>query len=109
MKESDWKKFKTIKKKAIERFCNQALDDFSQVISNTDEHVHNRYLELYSLVQDRNEEMARIFDYHSRSKASVQLTAMRARGLVDESWLEGLSEEFLDRTDPGWLWGEEGP
>lgn len=105
MKESDWKTFKVIKEKAIERFCSQALEEFEEVISNTEEHVHNRYLLLYKLVQNRDKEMALIFDYHSRSKAAMQLTAMRAKGLADESLLAGLSEEFLEQTDPkllGW-------
>ncbi|WP_203141618.1 hypothetical protein [Marinobacter mangrovi] len=60
MKESDWKTFKVIKEKAIERFCSQALEEFEEVISNTEEHVHNRYLLLYKLVQNRDKEMALI-------------------------------------------------
>jgi len=51
MKESDWKKFKVLKERAIERFCSRALEDFDAVISNTEEHVHDRYRELYKLVQ----------------------------------------------------------
>lgn len=105
MKESDWKKFKMIKEKAIERFCSQALEEFGEVISNTEEHVHNRYLLLYKLVHNRDKEMSRIFDDHSRSKAPIQLTAIRANGLADESLLAELSEEFREQTDPkryGW-------
>ncbi|MBN8238547.1 hypothetical protein [Marinobacter nauticus] len=105
MKESDWKKFKVIKERAIERFCTQALDEFGEVISNTDEHVHNRYLLLYKLVQNRDKEMSLIFDDHSRSNAPMQLTAIRAKGLADESLLAELSDEFREQTDPkrfGW-------
>ncbi|GGD65938.1 hypothetical protein [Lacimicrobium alkaliphilum] len=100
MKESDWKKFKIIKEKAIERFCTETLEEFGQIISNSEEHIHNRYLQLYTQVQDRNKEMARIFDGHSRNNAWCQLIAMRARGLADESLLAELSEEFLQQTDP---------
>lgn len=100
MKESDWKKFKKIKEKAIEQFCTRTLDEFSEVISNTEEHVHNRYLQLYTLVRTRNEEMSFIFDGHSRNKALDQLTAMRSQGLVEESLLEELSDECRRYTDP---------
>lgn len=100
MKESDWKKFKVIKERAIERFCNRALEEFGEVISNTDQHVHNRYLLLYKLVQNRDKEMSLIFDDHSRSKAFLQLTAMRSNDLVDESELAELSDEFRNQTDP---------
>ncbi len=105
MTESDWKKFKAIKEKAIEQFCTKALDEFEEVISNTDEHVHNRYLLLYKLVQNRDKEMSLIFDDHSRSKAPMQLTTIRANGLADESMLAELSDEFREQTDPkrfGW-------
>lgn len=99
MKESDWKKFKVIKERAIERFCNRALEEFGEVISNTDQHVHNRYLLLYKLVQNRDKEMSLIFDDHSRSKPFLQLTAMRSNDLVDESELAELSDEFRNQTD----------
>lgn len=105
MKEIDWKKFKVIKEKAMEQFCARALDEFEEVIANTDEHVHNRYLLLYELVQNRNKEMSLLFDDHSRSKAPMQLTAIRAHGLADQSLLAELSEEFRQQTDPkrfGW-------
>ncbi|MBF1802931.1 hypothetical protein [Alloalcanivorax profundimaris] len=105
MKESDWKKFKAIKERAIERFCTQALDEFEDVISNSDDHVHNRYRRLYKLVQNRDREMSSIFDDHSRSNAPMQLTVIRTRGLAEESLLAELSDEFREQTDPkrsGW-------
>ena len=67
MKESDWKIFKQIKEKAIELFCSQALEEFEEVITNKNEHVHNRYLLLYKLVQNRDKQMQLLFDEHSRS------------------------------------------
>lgn len=100
MKESDWKKFKKIREKALDAFCTRTLDEFSGVISNTEEHAHNRYLQLYTLVHTRNEEMAFLFNGLSRSKAPGQLMGMRSHRLVDESMLEDLSEEFRWQTDP---------
>ncbi len=105
MKESDWKKFKVIKERAIERFCSLALEEFEEVIADREEHVHNRYLLLYGLVQNRNKEMSLIFDGNSRSDAPIQLMAIRAKGLVDDSLLIELSDEFRKQTDPkrhGW-------
>ncbi|MFM2484334.1 hypothetical protein [Celerinatantimonas yamalensis] len=100
MKESDWKTFKIIKKKAIEQFCTRALDEFETVISDTNEPVHNRYLLLYKLVQNRDKEMSFIFDNHSQSNARMQLTMIRANGLADGSLLVELSDEFREQTDP---------
>lgn len=100
MKDSDWKKFKLIKEKAIEQFCTQALNEFEQVILNTGESAHDRYLQLYKLVRDRDKEMALIFDDHSKSKAPIQLMIIRSHGFADEALLAELSDEFRDQTDP---------
>jgi len=105
MKESDWKIFKLIKDQAIERYCKQELEKFSSAISDEDQHVHNRYLLLYKLVNNSNKKMALLFDGHSRSKAKLQLLAIRSEGLADEQLLRKLSEETLVSTDPeshGW-------
>ncbi len=53
--------------------------------------------------ENRDKQMALIFDGHSRSKAHLQLLAMRGEGLVDEELLSQLSEEFIEQTDPARL------
>ncbi|MEJ2055310.1 MAG: hypothetical protein P8X42_15450 [Calditrichaceae bacterium] len=100
MKESDWKIFKQIKEKALEEYCQQSLDKFDEIIHDKKETVHKRYLSLYKSVRDRDKLLERMFDPHSRSKAQLQLRAMRQEGLADESLLAELSEEFLAATDP---------
>lgn len=103
MKESDWKVFKEIKVKAIEVYCKQALEEFSEVIKDENEHVHNRFLLIYKLAKNRNQQMNIIFDNDSRSKASIQLLLIRAEGFADEQLLAKLSNDFLEETDPGRL------
>jgi len=44
--------------------------------------------------------MALLFDGHSRSKASLQLLAIRGEGLADETLLNKLSDDFHHETDP---------
>ena len=105
MKESDWKIFVELKEKAIEKFCTLALEESQEVISDQKEHVHNRYLLLYKLLQNRNKQMSALFDGHSRSKAWLQLLAIRGEGLADEALLSKLSDELCQDTDPkkhGW-------
>lgn len=105
MKESDWKVFKEIKEKAIERFCEIALSEFREVLNDEKEHVHNRYLLNVKLVEIKHSQMSLLFDGHSRSKATVQLIAIRGEGLADEELVAKLSDEFREKTDPkkrGW-------
>ena len=100
MKESDWKIFKKIKEIAIDKFCSGVLDESQEVISDQSEHAHNKYLSLYDLLQNRNKKMAFLFDGHSRSKATIQLIAIRSNRLADEALICQLSEELREHTDP---------
>ena len=100
IKESDWKIFKKIKENAISLFCERALEEFDEAINRNKNNPHNRYLLLYELVQNRDKQMQLLFDDHSRSKAAIQLIAIRGEKLADESLLSKLSDEFLEATDP---------
>lgn len=105
MKESDWKIFKEIKEKARNKFCENALAEFREAMDNDSEHIHNRYLLNYKLVENRDKQMSLLFDDHRRSKAWLQLIAIRGEGLADERLVAKLSDEFQQKTNPhnnGW-------
>lgn len=81
------------------------LGESQDVILDQKNNVHNRYLLLYKLLQNRDKQMAILFDGHSRSKAQIQLMLIRREGLVDEILLAKLSDKFRNETDPemlGW-------
>ena len=103
MKEADWKIFKEIKIKAIEAYCTQVLEEFAEIIKDENEHVHNRFLLISRLSKNHNKQMDLIFDYDSRSKASIQLLLIRGEGLADDRLLKKLSDDFLKETDPNRL------
>jgi len=100
MKESDWKVFKQIKEKAIQLFCNNALSEYEEIIKSKSDDSQETYTYLYRLVINRDKQMALLFDEHSRSKATLQLLAIRGENLADEDLLKKLSDEFLQQTDP---------
>ena len=105
MKESDWKQFKKIKENALEAFCEKTLEEVSLVINDKSERSHDRYLHIYRLLRDHDKQLERLFDGQSRSRARMQLIAIRAESLADESLLKELTPEFLEQTDPeksGW-------
>ena len=95
MKESDWKIFKEIKEKAIKLFCLRALKEFEDIIKDKEERPHEAYTLLYRIVINRDKQMALIFDGHSRSKATLQLLAIRGEDLADQELLEKLSSEIF--------------
>ena len=100
IKESDWKKFKNLKEAALERFCAEVLADSSRIIEQSGGSSHSKYLSLYKAIQDADKALASLFDYHSRSKATIQLMMLRTEGLIKEEELQNLSEEFRKSTEP---------
>ena len=98
--ESDWKKFKKIKEKALEKFCGEALYDFEEAITDKKATNHGKYLHLYKLVENYDKNLGNIFNGNSRSKAHLQLTLMRSEGLVEDEDLLNLSGDFQELTKP---------
>jgi len=92
-RESDWKKFTKLKKIALERFCESVLDESRVLCDREDLTAHERYLELYKIIQKRDRELGRAFDGHSRSRADQQLRDMYNKGLVTDDELSKFSEE----------------
>ncbi len=100
MNESDWKKFKKVKDKALERFCSQALNDLREAMDKESDSSHSTYLLVYRLIENSDKRLGFLFNGHSRSKAQFQLMAMRSKGLVSDSDLEGMSDAFIEATKP---------
>ena len=96
MKESEWKKFKRLKEICLERYCKAVLDETNEVCRTEEKSNHERYIELYKLIRERDKELGRAFDGLSRSKAHFQLLAMYRMGLVTEDELDVFEPETKD-------------
>jgi len=79
------------------------LGESQEIILDQQNKVHNRYLLLYKLLQNRNKQMAILFDGHSMSKAQIRLMLIRREGLVDQVLLAKLSDKLSNETDPAML------
>jgi hypothetical protein len=101
IKESDWKIFKKIKEQAVTLYCEKCLSEYSEIISNSSKSAHEKYLYLYRTVEKNDKKMDFIFgDNTSRSKALLQLLAIRGEGLANEELVSQLSPEFQERSNP---------
>jgi hypothetical protein len=100
MKESDWKKFKTLKEIAIDNFCRASLLKSRAIMDDDSLSAHERYLKNYRFVIAQDKKMASIFDGHSRSRATEQLLYIRSNQLIDETLLTDLSEELQSYSNP---------
>ena len=100
MKESDWKIFKKIKAQALELYCENALNEFKQIIDQTDKTHHDRYGQMYDSIHKQDKRLAALFDNQSRSQAGLQLMFMRRENIVNPALILKLSQDFQDQTKP---------
>ena len=85
--ESDWKTFRKLREVALERFCERILAEVCGVAADVKRTSHPRYLAVYELIQERNDQIARAFDSPRRSVAVTQLAAMISLDLITEEEL----------------------
>jgi hypothetical protein len=91
--ESDWKVFSKLRLVALERFCKRVLDGVSRFPLGTEPSYHQRYLELFRWLGERNDELGNAFDNPRRSHMLWQLAAIYAYGLLEP-------DEFARFTSP---------
>jgi hypothetical protein len=95
IKESDWRIFKGLRKIALERFCERILGEIERISSDATKTKHERYVEIYRLVRERDKEIVPIFDYLRRSSAVRQIRAFRSYDLLTAQELQQFSPELV--------------
>jgi hypothetical protein len=93
IKEADWKILRRLHPLALERFCERVLAEIARVKPDDARSFHQRYLDIFEIVERRDREMARIFDDLKRSNALTMLAQMRSNGLLMEDEFSSLSPE----------------
>lgn len=94
IRESDWKHLRSLHKIALERFCQRVLSDLQQRASLSSQTFHQRYLDIYQLVKQRDKLLAQIFDDPRRSTATYTIIALRRHGLLEDAEFAQFSEEL---------------
>ena len=92
-KEPDWKVLRRVHPLALERFCERVLAEIDRVSRDGATSRHARYLQIFRILQQRDREMARLFDNPRRSHALTMLAQIRSQGLFAEDKFSILSPE----------------
>jgi hypothetical protein len=100
--EADWKVLRSIHDVVIARLCQRIINEVMLVAVDGLQTSHERYGDIYGIVQDRNNDVARMFDGMSRSKALDRIMMMRADGLIEDDEYLRFSESTRALID-GWL------
>lgn len=96
--ESDWRQFKKIHARLLERYCAGVLEELARVSRSAEGTAHERYLRAYKLMNKRDEEIAKAFNDYRRSTAEMQLILMRRMGLLSDEDLSVFSEPTQARV-----------
>jgi hypothetical protein len=99
IKESDWKFLRQLHSVALERFCEQILLEIQRINSDKAKSFHQRYLNIYKVVHQRDKEMAQTFNGLRRSTALMQLASMKSLGLVTGEDFLCFSQETRDAVN----------
>ena len=91
--EPDWRVLRRLHPLALERFCERVLAEVDRVSRDGAKNHHARYLQIFRIIEQRNGEMARIFDNPRRSYGLTILAQMRSQGLLTEDEFSSLSLE----------------
>jgi hypothetical protein len=84
------KKFKAVAL-ALERFCERTLAEIAKLSATPGKSSHERYLDVYRRLDDRDKELARAFNDMRRSTMITQLAQMRVLGIVNDDELAQFS------------------
>ncbi len=99
IKEADWKKYRVVHKAALERFCDKVLSEIQYFAGERERSSHERYLEIYKRIKERDKELSGLFDPMKRSTAVFQLAGLRYHKLVSDDGFARFSEELRESVE----------
>ena len=99
VRESDWKAFRQLRESALDRFCRRILGEVEDLIQDGSRSHHERYRDLFRLLRDRDEEVARAFDDPRRSQMLWQLAVICRLGLLEPNEFARFSPETREAVE----------
>jgi hypothetical protein len=77
------------------------LSEIERINANHAISAHQRYLEIYQIIESRDKEIAQTFNDHRRSTALNELAAIQSHGLLTPEEFLCFSQENRDAV--GWV------
>jgi len=91
--ERDWKHQSMLKPIALDRLCQRILSQVQDVTTDASKSMHQRYLEVYRIIEEGDDKIATAFNGLSRSNAGIHLQCMRRLDLITDAEMAGFSED----------------
>jgi hypothetical protein len=90
--EADWKIFRQLHEVWLERYCAKVNDGLKRLLSQPGLSSHDRYLEIYRFIRDKDEELGFAFNDFRRSTARLQISRIKNLGVINDEELARFSE-----------------
>ena len=97
--ESDWRVFRELREVALDRFCKRVLDEVGRLREDASRSHHERYLDVFRLLRDRDEELAHAFNDPRRSRMVWQLAAIHRYGLLEPDELARFTPQTRETVE----------
>jgi hypothetical protein len=94
--EPDWKVFRKLRELALDRFCQRILAEIDHIGADTSKTAHERYLAIFELIHERNEDVAAAFDNPRRSAAFLQLVCIQSHKLLTDDEMSQFSNDIRE-------------
>jgi hypothetical protein len=100
MPEGDWKRLRDLYNSGLERYCQRVLEEVNQLNAGTLPSYHQRYLELYRLIERKDKQLGVLFNDNLRRSRAVELALMlRRESLMQDDEFEQFSPQTQHLID----------
>lgn len=96
IKESDWKYLRKIQGKIVNRHCDAILEVIDLIIQNREGEEHKSFLQIHSLIEKKDKEIAFTYNDLKRSNAIEKICQMRRHLAMTDEEFSALSDETKD-------------
>jgi hypothetical protein len=100
--EADWKIFRQLHEVWLERYCAKVNDGLKRLLSQPGLSSHERYLEIYRFIRDKDKELGFAFNDFRRSTATLQIRIIKNLGVITDQELARFSEATRGSSFSSW-------
>jgi hypothetical protein len=75
------------------------LDEVARISSDQTKSTHERYIAIYQLTRERDNQIEQIFDTLRRSTAIMQICLLRLHGLLTDEEVRQFSPGIVDKVE----------
>jgi len=98
IQESDWKTLRKIKDRLLNEYCDNILEAVESTTKNRKGKEHETYLDVWNILEEKDDEIAYMFNDLKRSNAIMKIFHMVQFGAMTLNELEQFSHETRERV-----------